>query len=256
MFCVLLGENQKGLKLPFFKKTAVETVTYGGSHYDIIRTRIKKGKFNMKAVAKAARGRPIVAEVYIKQNSEVVPHLFDSSRFAKQVEISTVMEILSLASIFKRSISIAFFDKDCRYAGCLGKLMELSNEVYIITSEIEQYSEYAADCYPLFGAAPIVTDANETASRCNVIFSPDAKGSFDTSRCVFAPKKEGYHLEKECIPTVSGCPENVDRLDFAGALYELCEIKRLGNLTAGFMVKNGVKESLKSIADRICLDIG
>lgn len=256
MFCILLADKGKRRRgKPFYRRPKIENIKYGDSHYDIIRATMKKGKLYWPAIARAIRGRPFITQVDINMPDDFKSMLFDSSRYRQHIEIHSALTVLQLASKYKRSVSVALIDKDCCFCGCLKPLMTLSNEVYIITKQIEQYTEYANECYSLFGAAPVVTDGYGVAERCNVILCPDGRGVIDTDKCVFAPLKECWHIGKNCITTVDGCPEGIDEIDFAAALYELCNIKRMANITAGFMTAMGVKEPLDAIVRRICLDI-
>ena len=255
MFCVLIKDDGKKSGFGRLKKVSVQHVNYGKSRYDIVAVKSKKGCIPKKAVEKAVGGRPVIKQVdiIIKENFALSP--FDSGMFKRHTEINTFFKVLSIASRFKRSVSVAFIDLDCRYCGCLRRIMELSNEVYIITNKIEEYTRYANQCFSEYGAAPIVTDGKEIADKCHVVFSPDGERVSEKNKCVFAPKKDAFHIETGCISTLYGCPKGVSEIDFAGALFELCGIERMGNLAADFMVKSGVKYGIKEIAERICLDI-
>lgn len=256
MFCVLTAESGKRRRgMPTYRKPKIMHIEYGDSHYDIIRTKVKKGKINLSAAEKAIEGRPVIKQVDINLPTDSSIRLFDSRRYRQHLEISTSLEVLKLAGKFKRSISVALIDRDGGFCGCLAPLMILSNEVYIITNDIDRYSQYANECFAAFGAAPIVTDGYGAADKCSVVFSPAGVGLFDRDKVVFAPKKECWHIDSGCIAAIDGCAAGVDKIDFAGALYELCGISRMGSMTASFMTANGVREPLDSIARRICLDI-
>lgn len=256
MFCVLTAESGKRRRgMPTYRKPKIEHIEYGGSHYDIVRTKVKKGKINFSAAERAIMGRPVINQVNINLPTGSGIRIFDSRRYRQHLEISTSLAVLKLAGSFKRSISVALIDRDGSFCGCLSPLMTLSNEVYIITKEIDRYSQYANECYAAFGAAPIVTDGYGVTGKCSVVFSPAGTGIFDPDKVVFAPRKECWHIDSSCITTIDGCVDGVDKIAFAGALYELCGISRMGCITANFMIANGVREPLDSIARRICLDI-
>ena len=255
MFCILIKDDGKKQGFGRLKKVSVQHISYGKSGYDIVAVKAKKGRIPKKAVEKAVRGRPVIKQVDIILKDGFALSPFDSGMFKRHTEINTFFKVLSTASRFKRSVAVAFIDLNCRYCGCLRRIMELSNEVYIITNEIEEYTLYAKECFLEYGAAPIVTDGEEIASRCHVVFSPDGEGTFVKNKCIFAPKKDAFHIETGCISALYGCPKGVSEIDFAGALFELCGIERMGNIAADFMVKSGVKYGIKEIAERICLDI-
>ncbi len=256
MFCVLLvEEGRRHRGSPRYKKPKMKRVDCAGSHYDIITARAKKGRLDFNSLNRAAAGRPIVCQVDINidENDCLIP--FDSKMYKQHMEISTVLEVLRLASRYKPSLSVAFSDKNCQFAGCLIPLMEVAKEVYIITNSVDIYNEYAAECYRIFGAAPIISDGTDVASKCNAVFSPDGIGAFPSDRVVFTPKKEFWHIDGDCITAINGCPDGVDKIAFAGALYELCGVARLKTITAEFMTANGVRETLERVAERICLDM-
>ena len=255
MFCILIKDDGKKQGFGRLKKVSVQHISYGKSGYDIVAVKAKKGRIPKKAVEKAVRGRPVIKQVDIILKDGFTLSHFDSGMFKRHTEINTFFKVLSTASRFKRSVAVAFIDLNCHYCGCLRRIMELSNEVYIITKHIEEYTLYASECFLEYGAAPIVTDGEETASRCHVVFSPDGEEVSVKNKCVFAPKEDAFHIETGCISALYGCPKGVSEIDFAGALFELCGIERMGNIAADFMVKSGVKYSIKEIAETICLDI-
>ncbi len=255
MFCVLIKDDGKTGGFSRFKKVSVQNVCYGKSHYDIVAVKVKKGRIPKKAVEKAIRSRPVVKQVDIILENSMAISCFDSTNFKRLIEINTFFKVLAIASRFKRSVSVAFIDRNCRFCGCLKRIMELSNEVYIITNELEQYSVYAEECFFEYGAAPIVTDGEETASKCHVVFAPDGNDVFVKSKCIFAPNNDCFHVETGCVTALCGCPKGVNEIDFAGALFEICGIDRMGGISADCMIRSGVKYSINDIAGMICLDI-
>lgn len=256
MFCVLLveeGKRQRGGAT--FRKPKKKQVDCGNFGYEIITTRAKRNRLNYDKIYTAIKGRPTIKQVDINITDNGLISLFDATRYKQHIEIKTILAILTKAAEYKRSISIAFVDLDCRFCGCLEPLMNISSEVYIITNEIEQYNEYANEYFSLFGVAPIVTNGIDIQSKCSVIFSPAGNGVLPLDKVVFAPRNECYHIDGECLSMINGCPEKIDKIEFAGALFELCNVERFGNIKGDYMKRNGVKEDIKSIVERICLDI-
>lgn len=256
LFCVLtVDEGKRRRGGATYRRPKIKRVKYGNSEYQIISARAKKGTLNYDKITKLVNGRPIIKQVDINISDDCSFSLFDSSRYRQHIEIKSILSILEKAAEYKPSIPIAFVDMNCRFCGCLEPLMRISSEVYIITSRIEQYNEYANEYYLQFGAAPIVTNGTNVAERCSVIFSPEGKGLLPLDKVVFAPQNEFYHIDGDCISTLCGCPQKVDKIDLAGAFFELCNIERFYSIKADFMKRNGVKEDIKSIVERICLDI-
>ena len=256
LFCVLLVEEGKRRRGgATFRKPKIRRVDCGNFGYEIISVRAKRNRLNFDKTCAAIRGRPTVKQVDINITDNSLIPLFDATRYKQHIEIKTILAILTKAAEYKRLISIAFVDLDCRFCGCLEPLMNISSEVYIITNEITQYNEYANEYFSLFGVAPIVTNGTDIQSKCNVIFSPDGKGVLPLDKVVFAPRNECYHIDGDCLSMINGCPEKINKIEFAGALFELCNIERFGNIKGDYMKRNGVKEDIKSIVERICLDI-
>ena len=256
LFCVLLVEEGKRRRGgATFRKPKIRRVDCGNFGYEIISVRAKRNRLNFDKTYAAIRGRPTVKQVDINITDNSLIPLFDATRYKQHIEIKTILAILTKAAEYKRLISIAFVDLDCRFCGCLEPLMNISSEVYIITNEITQYNEYANEYFSLFGVAPIVTNGTDIQSKCNVIFSPDGKGISPLDKVVFAPRNECYHIDGDCLSMINGCPEKINKIEFAGALFELCNIERFGNIKGDYMKRNGVKEDIKSIVERICLDI-
>ena len=256
LFCVLLVEEGKRRRGgATFRKPKIRRVDCGNFGYEIISVRAKRNRLNFDKTCAAIRGRPTVKQVDINITDNSLIPLFDATRYKQHIEIKTILAILTKAAEYKRLISIAFVDLDCRFCSCLEPLMNISSEVYIITNETAQYNEYANEYFSLFGVAPIVTNGTDIQSKCNVIFSPEGKGISPLDKVVFAPRNECYHIDGDCLSMINGCPEKINKIEFAGALFELCNIERFGNIKGDYMKRNGVKEDIKSIVERICLDI-
>lgn len=256
MFCVLLVEEGKRRRgSATYRKPKKRYVKYGSFGYEIISTRAKRNRLNYDKISRAISGRATIKQVDINITENGSFSLFDATRYKQHIEIKTILSILTKAAEYKRWIPIAFIDMNCRFCGCLELLMNISGEVYIITNEIEQYNEYASEYFSLFGVAPIVTNGSDIQSKCSVIFSPEGMGILPLDKVVFAPQNEFYHIDGDCLSMISGCPEKIDKIEFAGALFEMCKIERLGDIKADYMKRNGIKEDIKSIVERICLDI-
>ena len=256
MFCVLLVEEEKKRRGgATYRRPKKRYIKCGNFGYEIIITRAKRNRLNYDKISRAINGRITIKQVDINISKNSSIPLFDATRYKQHIEIKTILNILSKAGEYRRSISIAFIDMNCRFCGCLEPLMNISNEVYIITNEVEQYNEYANEYFSLFGVAPIVTNSTDIQSKCSVIFSPEGMGVLPLDKVIFAPQNEFYHIDGDCLSMISGCPQKIDKIEFAGALFEMCKIERLGDIKADYMKRNGVKENIKSIVERICLDI-
>ncbi len=256
MFCTLTiynGKRQKGA--PTYRRPIVIRRECVGGSYDLIRARKKKGRLNIRKLEQAIGDRPVICQAGIDPPHGCRLNLFDSGRYRKLLSLNSAAAVLSIASRYKRNISVAFIDPSGQYCGFAERLMPIAEAVYIITNSIESYSLCANRCYTLFGAAPVISDGYGIIEKCGVVISPDGYGVFSADKCIFAPQNEFWHVERGCIAAVDGCPEGVDEVDFAAALYECCSARRMATLAAEHMIAGGQKHTLEAIAHRICLDI-
>ncbi len=143
---------------------------------------------------------------------------------------NTAAEAIRKACIPPENISITLTDINARHSSGLNALLPLSSTLRVITAHPERYASACEKAFSEYGASIILRSDYEQGVKPDIVICCDGR---------LSPKAENAavfcHKNKSCGKLhFKGCgielnphhgdiiPENIDSIDFAGALTELC----------------------------------
>ena len=143
---------------------------------------------------------------------------------------NTAKEIINQADLPTDSFSITLTDRNAVHPSRIPELLPLASQIRVITAFPERYASVCAKVYDEYGASLIIRSSYEQAAKPDAVICTDgAVTSSMKKAAVFAcRRKSGGKLlfsgsNISLLPEHSAIlPEDIDNIDFAGALTELC----------------------------------
>lgn len=160
--------------------------------------------------------------------------LFQPSLFLPTVFLHSARAFLETEDTLPCERVLGVCDPDARVQAALFPFVNLAKTVKVYTRRAQSYAAIRTELLAESGLSLIVSEQQETLADCTVILDPFAQipgypmGTLTLRKCgrvVLAG--EGVRLPAEYAER---CPEGVDPLLFAAALYELCNVRELSDL--------------------------
>ncbi len=164
-----------------------------------------------------------------------LPDIENLNRFVPRSTVpllvfNTALEEISKAGLPPDRISITLTDRNAIMASKVCRLLPYASLVRVITSRPERYASACIKAMDEFGATLILRSAYEPVSGFDVVICCDGviTSSMKNAAVFTDSRKSGGKIRfsgsglgllpvhREIIP------ENIDPVDFAGALFELC----------------------------------
>ena len=183
-----------------------------------------------------------VAEKCGRYSSRIVAprsvHLPDMSglrRFVPQTMSShlifnTALETVEKSRVEPTNLCITVTDRGAVYFAKICDLLPLASCVRVITDHPERYASACIKAFEEYGASLVIRSSYEAVSMPEIIISSDgAVSSKMKDAVIFSPKRKscgklvvfgsGVRLSESHLSVIG---EDIDSVDFAGALTELC----------------------------------
>ena len=254
MFTVLNFEENKRRKLIGSKKILCKILTVGEVQYYILTIKANnKKKINWRKVKKIAGD----AINYILAPPELsLPEgmtRYYSAAYRRQILFNTFIKAIGKCNT--RNLSLGLLDADARFCNLLFPLIKYSETVTVFTLRKETYRKTCDAAYIATGSSPVLTDDIYMLRNCTCVFSATNFNTFNMSINEYLFGYGGFNLVGDDIvlpsPFCSGIPKDIDRLDFAAALSERCNVNELNSLTAEYLTRQGEKISILNLQYKI-----
>lgn len=143
---------------------------------------------------------------------------------------NTALDIIKKASVEPNKICITLTDRKALHPSRVHKLLPLSATVRVITAHPEKYAAACKNALDEYGASIVIRPSYEPVSKPDIVICSDGGVSpLMQSAAVFADRHSltgkihfcgsGVELTEAHSETV---PSDIDPIDFAGAVTELC----------------------------------
>ncbi len=143
---------------------------------------------------------------------------------------NTALKIIGKAKIPPETVSITLTDINARHAQVLNRLLPYASTVRVVTAHPERYASACEKAFDEYGASVILRSSYEASAKPDIVICCDGRLSpAAENAAVFCFKSKTFgklHFRgsgadlnaahKEIIP------ENIDPVDFSGAVTELC----------------------------------
>ena len=155
---------------------------------------------------------------------------FVPSSTPSMLTFNTAVKIIEKAYIPPESISITLTDINARHATELDLLLPIASTLRVITARPERYAAACEKAFSDCGASVILRSDYEESAKPDIVICCDGRLSPKAENAaVFCHKSKvcgKLHIRGNGIELHSHhkdiIPENIDSVDFAGALTELC----------------------------------
>lgn len=172
---------------------------------------------------------------FIAPRTLSVPDIYGISRFIparlpQMLAFNTALSVLAAANPESRNFSITLCDRTAVLPSELHRLLPFASSVRVITSRPERYAKACVDAFVSSGASILLRQSYEPPAERDVVICADGiiqPGTENSAVFAFG-KKIGSAVcfscsQIELLPEHRGIiPVELDCVDFAGALYELC----------------------------------
>ena len=207
-------KTDKGL--PFY----ILEVTNGKKGFDWVSAAKKCGKFASRIVA--PHSLPLPDDSGLKR---FIPISFNSI-----LVFNTALKNIGDSNLPADKICITVTDRNAVSPSKICKLLPYSSTVRVITAHPERFAYAAAKAYSDYGASLVIRTAYEPVKQAEIIVSCDgAVLSSMNEAAIFVFKRKHGGKIRFCGSGVklsdyheSLVPSDIESVDFAGALTELC----------------------------------
>lgn len=266
MFAVLEIDSEKsGHQIPFFRvkkqpKPVMRKVEVTGSvPYLIVTAKMIKKNIPFCDIAEVC-GR-CASRMIIPKNIELPERCglreFVPSYYPHILTLFLAADVLRKCKTEARDITLSVIDKKGILINHIEFIVKLAGTIKIITTN-RNYSNLAENIFDKYGAAIIITDNKNALDKSDIIIAVDTDElSGDEKGLIFTygkPRIRGLSQNIICGGDVclggeytKYLPMNIDMLQFASALYEICGLKKIENLKFEKLFLNDEQVSLKRI---------
>ncbi|MCR4615254.1 MAG: hypothetical protein K5756_03815 [Clostridiales bacterium] len=168
----------------------------------------------------------------------IIPRGIPINRFVPRylpyrILVASVASILRECRLKPSDIHVAVIDSTGILSDDIEQLIMLSSCIKILTNRRRKYEEISIKLMKKYGAVLIIADDCSSINNCNFLITTYDKSvpkGFDGFVfCVSSENETFYSLNDIELPYEYEklVPQDINRLDFAGALYELCGAKKL-----------------------------
>ncbi|MBQ2677114.1 MAG: hypothetical protein IJF54_06930 [Clostridia bacterium] len=249
MLVLLLVEDiprRKGLMRLLCPNTPPAPVQYftklGSTECVVIKAKRLRGAITWDVIGRAVGNHPIIMPKEVTAPTFINRH--SSHGFLAQVLFNTAEKIILSSKTSAKARRVSVLDLKGEWCQQVVKLTKLAGTVRVHTENPRVYEKYGDMCYKEQGVQIIVT--SEAMSQYNFDFALCPNG--DTWGPDPAIMIKNCHNRFCLVPRsvwVSGIssvvPKGICHSDVISALYEYEGHKRLGHITADFLVHNGYK---------------
>ena len=202
--------------LPFFTLDVLE----GKKGIDWQSVSSKCGRYASRIIAPRTVSLPDIRNLNRFVPRSTVPMLI----------FNTALEEISKAKLPPDKISITLTDRNAIMASKICRFLPYASLVRVITSRPERYASACIKAMEEFGATLILRSAYEPVSGCDIVICCDGviTSSMQNAAVFTDSRKSGGKIRfcgsgLELLPVHREIvPENIEPIDFAGALFELC----------------------------------
>ncbi|MDR1629966.1 MAG: hypothetical protein LBS36_07120 [Oscillospiraceae bacterium] len=163
---------------------------------------------------------------------------FVPTKFPAMLLFNTAVSVLRCLNVSPSNFTCAVIDNQAAAASHIHKLIPFAQTITVCTQNTNQYIKTAAELFDEFGVSIIVSDDMRAAQKnlFTVSLSGD-KDLFSGKGFTLTYKKHSHpkalSLGKIQVPEAFYLPpiEGISRFDFLCALYELCSVESIKNLS-------------------------
>ncbi len=173
----------------------------------------------------------------------------------------TVLDVLGKSGVSPSKVSIGIVDRRGILAGVIDKAAKSAGVVKVVTDVTERYTQAAENLMDELGASLMFGTQAQMLRDCKLIISGESAEACSEEAAVFSLVGNGestvfdksFMAGYAVLPVeyASLKPEDIDTLVFASALYELCGVRRLENLTYKTLICGETEVGLYKAAQRL-----
>lgn len=180
----------------------------------------KSGRYASRIVAPRSFSLPDHGKL-----KRFIPHIMPSILI-----FNTAKEIIKRAKLAPEDISVTVTDRNAVHASKICGLLPFAAGVRVVTAHPERYARACEKAFDEYGASIIIRSAYEPTAKpdivicCDGVMSPAMQAA-----AVFSYKHKACGKINFCGSGIvlaqshrENVPDNIDPIDFAGALTELC----------------------------------
>lgn len=178
------------------------------------------GRYTSRIVAPRSVGIPDLCRL----------HRFIPSSFISRLVFNTSVQLLEKSYLSPAEFVLTVTDRNAHLPSELCRLLKFSSQIRVITAHPEKYASACAKAYEEYGASVIIRSFYEETEKPDIIVNCDGTYTPLMSKSALITSKHGSlgALRIECsgielTPYHKNLlPPDIEPIDFAGALSELC----------------------------------
>jgi hypothetical protein len=245
LFTVVDLKNEKTSKIhnfiQYFRKAEVnikEIPLLSGKSYFISETKYHRGEIPWKDIEKNAQSENFILPFDLKDKSPLKE--FEPKFLPELMLFNTALDYIKKMNPPPTKTRFTLVDHDGIFIENLAPVLKLASLITVITKEEKKYIELSDRLFEAYGISLMIRrDYHETKRENSFLF--DYKGDdipLSYKGTAFSKEKKLLLNGKTLMPGGFTMPseyeklwrKNTDKLQFASALYELCNVKELYNL--------------------------
>lgn len=244
MFTVveLIENNEKGFLnfISLLRKPKVEikeeNIANGKSFY-VCKAELRKGKIPFREIENISPSKVFLLPSDITESTQM--QNFVPKKLPHIMLFNSAIEHIKEKSLPPTKTKITVVDREGLYVNCFKEIIKLASHITVITTD-KRYRNLSDELLSAYGVSLIIRkEFYEDMGENVFLFDYDAESIPLSYKGTAFSKEKKYLLNgKSLTPGGFDLPEeyeklrskNINKLNFASALYELCEVKEFSKL--------------------------
>ena len=209
-----------------------------GKSFFICEAAYHRGKIPWRQIEEGAHSKSFILPFELKDNAPFKE--FQPGLLPKMMLFNSALDYIGRLNSPPTKTRVTIVDHDGIFTESLAPVLKLASLITVITKEEKKYTELSDRLFEAYGISLMIrSDYHETKKENSFLF--DFSGDdipLSYKGTAFSMEKKQLLNGKTLTPGGFHMPEeyerlwmkNTDKLQFASALYELCDIKELGSL--------------------------
>lgn len=245
MFTVVDLKTDKKTKaqrfFQYFKKAEVKIneipVPFGKS-FCISEAEIHRGKIPWKEIEESSQSENFILPFELKENAPVKE--FEPQILPQIMLFNSALDYMEKLNPPPTKTRFTLVDHKGIFTERLTPVLKLASLITVITKEEKKYTVLSDRLFEAYGISLMIrSDYHETKRENSFLFDYEGNGiPLSYKGTAFSKDKKHLLNGKTLNPGGFDLPseyeklwqKNTDKLQFTSALYELCQVKELGNL--------------------------
>lgn len=210
----------------------------GGSYFYVVKVFLDKyGEFDEELLRNSIGNA--IYRVILKKGSSLPQNTtlkeFKPTLYPTLLFLHMALDYVKEKESEKRERSLGVRDEDAKLLENILPFAPFAKSILVYTKNETAYEETAQKMLGYYGLPLQLTEDEQKLKTCSILLEPFSKDNGKSRGILHLQRgmRDSFCGEDISLPMelLKRCPENIDQVLFASALYEICNVKSLENLS-------------------------